>query len=154
MDAFGDDAREPRWVSPPGSLPGSRLRRVTEFIHEHLDRPITLAELGRLANMSPYHFARLFKRSTGMPPHRFVRCKRIERAASLLAGRELAIAQIAQVVGFGTASHFATVFRRTMGTTPRAYRASCLLLGRTGRDPGRTAAPESSAEPLREHLRD
>jgi AraC family transcriptional regulator len=74
--------------------------------------------------MSPYHFARLFQHSTGLPPHRFVVRARIDHAATLLPAPELSIARIAQVVGFRTPSHFSTVFRRTMGVTPRAYRAA------------------------------
>jgi AraC-like DNA-binding protein len=53
------------------ALPGCRLRRVTEYIQQNLDKDPRLAELAALAYMSPYHFARLFKCSTGAPPHRF-----------------------------------------------------------------------------------
>ncbi len=55
-----------------GTLPGCRLRRVIEHIQQNLDKDLTLAELAAVVYMSPYHFARLFKRTTGMPPHRFV----------------------------------------------------------------------------------
>jgi AraC family transcriptional regulator len=106
-----------------GTLPLSRLRRVTEHIQEHLDQNHTLAQLGAVVYMSPYHFARLFQRSTGVPPHQFVVRTRIDRAVTLLTGRELSIAQISRVVGFRTPSHFSTVFRRITGVTPRAYRA-------------------------------
>ncbi len=106
------------------TLPGSRLRRVTEYIRAHLDQPLTLAHLGAVVYMSPYHFARLFQHSTGLPPHRFVVRARIEHAATLLAAREPSIARISQLVGFRTASHFSTVFRQLMGVTPRAYRAA------------------------------
>src|SRR5262245_30356262 len=78
-----------------GALPGSRLRRITEYIEEHLDRDLPLAELGAVVCMSPYHFARLFRRSTGVPPHRFVVGKRIDRAIALLVAPEPPIAQIA-----------------------------------------------------------
>ena len=106
-----------------GTLPLSRLRRVTEHIREHLDQDLTLAQLGAVVFMSPYHFARLFQRSTGVPPHQFVVRTRIDRAVTLLAARELSIARISRAVGFRTASHFSTVFRRVTGVTPRAYRA-------------------------------
>lgn len=105
------------------TLPLSRLRRVTDYIHEHLDQHLTLARLGAVVFMSPYHFARLFQHSTGVPPHRFVVRARIDHAAALLAAPELSIAQISRVVGFRTPSHFATVFHRIMGVTPREYRA-------------------------------
>ena len=115
-----------------GTLPLSRLRRVTEHISEHLDQDLTLARLGGVVYMSPYHFARLFQRSTGVPPHQFVVRTRIDRAVTLLAARELSIARISRAVGFRTASHFSTVFRRVTGLTPRAYRASHLQATRHG----------------------
>jgi AraC-like DNA-binding protein len=113
-----------------GTLPLSRLRRVTEHIREHLDEALTLAQLGAVVYMSPYHFARLFQRSTGVPPHQFVVRTRIDRAVTLLAARELSIARISRAVGFRTASHFSTVFRRVTGVTPRAYRARHLQAAR------------------------
>ena len=111
------------------TLPGSRLRRVTEYIQAHLDQHLTLAHLGAVVFMSPYHFARLFQHSTGLPPHRFVVRARIDHAATLLATPALSIARISQTVGFRTPSHFSTVFRRLMGVTPRAYRAAYLPAG-------------------------
>ena len=117
------------------TLPGSRLRRVTEYIREHLDQHLTLAQLGAVVCMSPYHFARLFQHSTGLPPHRFVVRARIDHAASLLlAAPEPSIARISQTVGFRTPSHFATVFHRLMGVTPSEYRARHLCTERSNRD--------------------
>jgi AraC family transcriptional regulator len=108
------------------TLPVSRLRRVTEYIQAHLDQHLTLAHLGAVVFMSPYHFARLFQHSTGQPPHRFVVRARIYHAATMLATPDLSIARISQMVGFRTPSHFSTVFRRLMGVTPGAYRAAYL----------------------------
>ena len=105
---------------------------MTEHIREHLDQDLTLAQLGAVVYMSPYHFARLFQRSTGVPPHQFVVRTRIERAVTLLAAGELSIARISRAVGFRTASHFSTVFRRVTGVTPRAYRARHLPAARPG----------------------
>ena len=118
----------------PSALPLSRLRRVTDYIREHLDQPLPLAHLGAVAFMSPYHFARLFQRSTGLPPHRFVVRARIDHAAALLAAPELSIAQISRLVGFRTPSHFATVFHRMMGVTPSEYRARQRRAGQGGHD--------------------
>jgi AraC family transcriptional regulator len=95
---------------------------VTEFIEKNLDKDLPLAELAAVARMSPFHFARLFKRSTGVPPHRFVVRQRIARARVVLTTRELSIAQISRMVGFRTPSHFTTVFRRVLGMTPRTFR--------------------------------
>ena len=110
-------------------LPACRLRRVTQHIQENLQRELRLAELSALVHMSPYHFARLFKRSTGVPPHRFlVRC-RIDQAQALLAARTVPIAQISRMVGFLTPSHFTTTFRRITGMTPSAYRSGAGAAG-------------------------
>ena len=107
-----------------GTLPLARLRRVTDYIREHLDQDLTLAQLGAVVYMSRFHFARLFQRSTGLPPHRFVVGRRIGRAKELLETENVSIASVAQAVGFRTPSHFTTVFRRSMGVTPSAYRAA------------------------------
>ncbi len=133
-----DETRTSAWPSLAhreiGTLPFSRLRRVTEYIRAHLDQDLTLAQLGAVVYMSPYHFARLFQHSTGLPPHRFVVRARIDHAAALLAAPELSIAQISRVVGFRTPSHFSTVFRRIMGVTPREYRARHIPMGRSRRE--------------------
>jgi len=105
-----------------GDLPACRLRRVTQYIQDNLHRKLRLGELSAHVHMSPYHFARLFKRSTGTPPHRFVLRRRIDRATTLLTTGELSIGEVARLVGFQTTSHFTTVFRRITGATPSAYR--------------------------------
>jgi len=107
-----------------GGLPSCRLRRVTAYVQGNLDRELRLAELAAVVYMSPYHFARLFKGSTGVPPHRFVVRQRISRARACLATERLSIAQVSRMAGFRTPSHFTTVFRRVLGVTPGAYRAT------------------------------
>jgi len=74
--------------------------------------------------MSAFYFARLFKQSTGLPPHRFVVGRRIDHAEALLVTDGASIVAIAQIVGFRTPSHFTTVFRRSTGVTPSAYRSA------------------------------
>jgi AraC family transcriptional regulator len=116
-------------------LPGTALRRVLDHIEANLHRDPPLSELSARAYMSAFHFARLFKRSTGLPPHRFVVGRRIGRAKELLETRSVSIATVAQAVGFRTPSHFTTVFRRSMGVTPSAYRAAARGLRVPRRDP-------------------
>jgi AraC-like DNA-binding protein len=110
-------------------LPAYTLRRVTQYIQENLRRDLRLAELSALVHMSPYHFARLFKRSTGVPPHRFLVRRRIDEARALLAARTVPVAEVAQLVGFRTPSHFTTTFRRVIGLTPSAYRSEAGAVG-------------------------
>jgi AraC family transcriptional regulator len=106
-----------------GGLPGAALRRVLEHIETNLHRDPPLAELSALVHMSLFHFARLFKASTGLPPHRFVVQQRIEHAKQLLARADVSIAAVGRDVGFRTASHFTSAFHRVTGLTPTAYRA-------------------------------
>jgi AraC family transcriptional regulator len=112
-------------TTTPNGTPGLssyQVRRVTDYIEQNLDKDLRLAELAALARMSPYHFARLFKCSTGVPPHRFVIRQRIIRASAFLTMPDFSVAQISRMVGFRTPSHFTTVFRRVTGVTPRGYR--------------------------------
>jgi AraC family transcriptional regulator len=113
-------------VPTSGGLPGCRVRQVTEFIEKNLDKDLPLAELAAVVYMSPFHFARLFKRSTGVPPHRFVVRQRIARAGDLLVRQSPSIAQVSRQVGFRTPSHFTTVFRHAVSITPGAYRTAAL----------------------------
>src|SRR5439155_1799333 len=81
-------------------LPAYRLRRVTQYVQENLQRELRLADLSALVHMSPYHFARLFKRSTGLPPHRFLVRRRIDEAAGLLASGRVSVGEESWKVGF------------------------------------------------------
>jgi AraC-like DNA-binding protein len=108
-----------------GGLPGARLRRVSEYVDLNLHRNVPLAELSAVAHMSRYHFARLFRQSTGESPHRFVLRRRIDRAKLLLADGARSIEVVAAAVGFRSANHFTTTFRRMVGVTPSAYRRVC-----------------------------
>jgi AraC family transcriptional regulator len=105
-----------------GGLPGHRLRRVTEFIEENLENDLSLAEIARSADLSPYHFARSFKQTTGMTPIQFLMQRRIEHAKSMLTDSELPIAEIGLCAGFKNQSHFTTLFRKFTTMTPKAYR--------------------------------
>jgi AraC family transcriptional regulator len=118
------------------ALPGCRLRRVTEYIQQNLDKDLTLAELAAVVCMSRYHFARLFKGSTGVPPHRFVVRQRIASARSILARPDVSIAEISRLIGFRSPSHFTRVFRRALGVTPGAYRTAASHEARLGRGGG------------------
>jgi AraC family transcriptional regulator len=133
---LSDQQEDPATPVCLGTLPSSRLRRVTEYIQQNLAEDLTLAALAAVVYMSPYHFARLFKGSTGVPPHRFVIRQRIARARAILVTSELSIAQISRVVGFRTPSHFTTVFRHATGTTPKGYRTGYLRDDRPGREGG------------------
>ncbi|XGV94958.1 MAG: helix-turn-helix domain-containing protein [Leptolyngbya sp. BL-A-14] len=99
-------------------LPKHKLHQVTDYINDFLDRDLSLTELATLVQMSPFHFARLFKQSTGLTPHQFVIRCRVERAKELLLRGEQTIADIATEVGFANQSHLNRHFKHIVGITP------------------------------------
>ncbi len=101
-----------------------RVRRAVELMHAHMDRELPLEELASAAYLSPFHFARLFKKVTGASPHAFLAALRIERAQLLLATADSSVSEIAARVGYGSPSHFTKAFRQSTGLTPRAFRAA------------------------------
>jgi AraC family transcriptional regulator len=112
----------PQRVRRQGGLASHRLERVLAFIDSQLADALPVSALAARAAMSPFHFARRFKASLGVAPHAYVTARRMERAKSLLAGSELALAEVARSVGYHTQAHFTEVFHQQVGTTPGRYR--------------------------------
>jgi AraC family transcriptional regulator len=105
-----------------GGLSPAALRRVQVFVEANLARPIHLNDLAARAALSPYHFARAFRKSAGMTPRTFVEQRRIERVKRLLTESEHPLADVAVETGLGTQSRLTTTFKRHTGFTPAAYR--------------------------------
>ncbi|CAA9426770.1 MAG: hypothetical protein AVDCRST_MAG74-3391 [uncultured Pyrinomonadaceae bacterium] len=105
-------------------LSGYRLRRVKEYVYEHLEEEITLAELAAVAGLSQFYFARAFRRSTGLTPQQFVMKSRLDRAKKLLADSDLPLVEVGIRAGFKSQSHFTTHFRRLTTHTPKTFRES------------------------------
>jgi len=120
-------------VGPPvrGGLSQRHLRRVRDYIHEGLERALSLSELAGLTGLSQYHFARAFRQSLGVSPYRYILQRRIGRAGALLRATHLAIIEIAAQCGFSSQSSFTTAFHRIKGCTPAAYRRN--VSGQAGR---------------------
>ena len=93
---------------------------------EHLDEEISLQNLAEIAQLSRYHFARAFKHSFGLPPHRYHMSRRMERAKSLLEERARSVTEVGLMLGFAETSSFTTSFRRAVGVTPSDYRRALL----------------------------
>ncbi|MDY6902815.1 MAG: AraC family transcriptional regulator [Cyanobacteriota bacterium] len=104
-------------------LSDSKLLLVTDYINDNIATEIKLSDLANLAGISQYHFSRLFKKSLGISPNKYVIKQRIERAKSLLKNPELSVTDIALSCGFNSHSHFGQYFRRFTGFTPKQYRA-------------------------------
>jgi AraC-like DNA-binding protein len=105
-------------------LAPSQARLVSEFVDASLAQDLSIGDLANLTRMSASHFARNFRNTFGMPVHRYVLQRRIERAIRLLSLANQSIAQIALECGFANQSHFTESFRRIIGTTPHRYRRS------------------------------
>ncbi len=119
---FSRYADRPLPSKQPTGLSPAAQRRVFEYVDAHLETAVGLSNLADVACMSPYHFARCFKTSTGMTPHHYVVKQRVDRAKHLLRESELSVAQIAFACGFSSQSHLTTVFKRITGETPARYR--------------------------------
>jgi len=106
-----------------GSMPKYLLLRALDFIQENLGRNLSLAEISAEVDMSPYHFCRAFKRSTGLPRHQYVKRERVRRAQQFLAEHRLSLVEIAHELGFSDQSHFTRTFHTVVGVTPSRYAA-------------------------------
>jgi AraC family transcriptional regulator len=99
------------------------MRRVADLIDAHLHEPLTIGALARAAALSPFHFARSFRLTTGLTPHNYLRQARLQRAAALARSSALSTTEIAHRVGYKNVAHFRQAFMRAFGTTPAALRA-------------------------------
>jgi AraC family transcriptional regulator len=112
----------PRLSSYADGLSAAKLTLITEYINSHLDQDLKLAELSIIAQISPYHFLRLFKKSLGITPHQYILQQRIDRAKYLLKSSSLDISEIALRVGFCDSSHLTRCFKSSLGKTPSQWR--------------------------------
>lgn len=111
-------------AKPTRALPGWRLRNVLDYIEAHLDADLTLAELATVAGFSLSHFKSLFKETVGLPVHRYVLERRVERARVLLVQGGKSMIEIALETGFTHQSHMARSMRRVLGASPSQIAAS------------------------------
>lgn len=114
-------AQKPIAVASGGLAPW-QLRRTTEHLHDRLAEPVSLAELAAIARLSVFHFARAFKASTGLPPHRYQTRLRMDRAQEMLRDRTTPITEIALTLGYESSQSFARAFRAHVGRSPTDWR--------------------------------
>ncbi|WP_300725761.1 helix-turn-helix domain-containing protein [Pseudomonas sp.] len=107
-----------------GGLAAHQQRLLIETIEHQLAEPLSIGQLAAQCALSPYHFARMFRESFGVPPHQYLLARRLERARAWLRNSSMSLSDIALACGFTSASHFANRFRQATGATPGAYRAA------------------------------
>ncbi|MCV9920387.1 AraC family transcriptional regulator [Pseudomonas sp. BT-42-2] len=110
----------------PGNEPLA-VARARELLESQLADPPSLESLAAAVNLSPFHFARVFRQATGLPPHAWLKQRRLGRARELLK-KGMAAAEVAFVLGFADQSHLSRQFKQAYGVTPGAYRTACLSL--------------------------
>jgi AraC family transcriptional regulator len=121
--ATGDQAMSP---APQGSITGSRMRLLDEFIDAGLDGPLGIPEMAGLLGLSEGYFMRAFKNATGRSPHSYLIDRRLAKARALIRDSTASLAEIAHTCGFNSQAHMATTFRQRLGLSPvqlRGYSA-------------------------------
>jgi AraC family transcriptional regulator len=105
-----------------GGISKVRLERMLEYIaaNNHLD--LRLDDLAEVAEMSRFHFARLFHLGMGITPHRYLTDQRLQEAKALLRLETRTVAEVATEIGFANAGHFSRAFRRHIGVSPTEWK--------------------------------
>lgn len=107
-----------------GGLPIRQLRKVEDYVSERLAEDISVEALAEVVELSPFHFSRVFKQSTGMTPLQFVTGERITHAQQFIRETSRSLIQIGLEAGYTSPSYFAKVFRRLTGVTPTEFRST------------------------------
>lgn len=131
-------------IAHTGHLSGRRMQRAAEYIRLHLSENIRLDDMAAAAGLSAFHFARMFKKTTGITPHRYLMKMRLEKAKVLLRQCERSLTEIAAECGFWDQSHMSRVFRRFTGVSPVAYRDGS---GSRGEQSVVNSLPPAGAQP-------
>ncbi|MEP0924187.1 AraC family transcriptional regulator [Leptolyngbya sp. ST-U4] len=124
-----------RFKRPPEFLEPQLLKNVLDYIRANVSQSLNLSDIATIIGLSPYHFARAFKATTGIPPYQYVLQCRVELAQQLLQDKRQSLAEVAIEAGFGNQSHMTTVFRHVLQTTPKQYReekglpGNCISIG-------------------------
>jgi AraC family transcriptional regulator len=107
--------------TPQGGFTKLQLQRATDYMEAHLGDSLSLDDMAAATGLSTGHFARRFKVSTGMPPHRYLMRLRFERAKRMLLGGD-SLVEIALACGFAHQEHLTRIFRQQVGVPPAAFR--------------------------------
>lgn len=110
-------------LEPAGLDVGDLTARLAvRFIHDNLNRPLSVSEIANQVHASPRHLSRLFERFTGTSPASYITQSRLDRACGLLAHSAMPIKDVADAVGYPDVHHFTRVFAQRLGCPPGEYR--------------------------------
>lgn len=132
----------PEWVDDRGVFDAVTMADIGAAIDGTLSGRSRLEDLAALTGLSPGHFARKFRRSTGLSVERFINHRRVAAAFRHLAGDDIPLSQLAVRLGFASHSHFTRVFSAWTGMTPAAYRHGL----RRGQSAGQRVFPRLAAQ--------
>ncbi|MDS7595442.1 AraC family transcriptional regulator [Agrobacterium tumefaciens] len=113
-----------RPIAPPGVLADWQLRRATELLASSVEDSVTIQQLAETCELPVERFLRAFKKTTGLPPHRWLREYKVKKATSLLRESPLSISEIAYACGFSDQAHMTRLFVAMTGATPGSVRQS------------------------------
>jgi len=99
------------------------VERVIRMMHDRLDEPLTLSEMSRIAYISPYHFNRIFRQITGIPPNQFFYALRLETAKRLLLTTNTSVTDVCFDVGYNSLGTFIRRFTGLVGLSPSRFRS-------------------------------
>jgi AraC-like DNA-binding protein len=142
---------------PPGVSLDKRVEKILEMMRDDVRGELSLAEFAQSVNLSVWRLCHIFKSDVGMPPIKYLRLLRMERARGLLESSFLSVKEIAFQVGLNDESHFVRDFKTTYGYSPTIYRAQFQRNG-NGNENGNGSeveqAPATTKPPgkLRRHL--
>jgi AraC family transcriptional regulator len=97
------------------------IKRAIEYIRENYYNSFSIDNLSHIANLSTYHFIRVFKTETGKTPYEFLLDIKVEKAIELIKAKKYTLTEIAMMCGFTSSSHFSSVFRKITGTSPTEF---------------------------------
>lgn len=108
-------------VSPHSDM----ITKVIDYIDKHINQHFTLKELADFANLSPYHFSRVFKKETGYSPLEYVSITKINYAKLVLRTSDIRIVELAESLGYSSPASFINAFKSQCGISPNKYRNEC-----------------------------
>ncbi|MHC4882405.1 MAG: AraC family transcriptional regulator [Planctomycetota bacterium] len=120
FSAFFSDDSHPKVFNTLHGL--KRFEKVLTYVQDHIDHPMTIPQLAKIANLNPTYFSNLFSKLIGTPPLQYINKRRIEKAQELLLGTDETLYEIAHQIGLNDEYYFSRLFKKQVGISPDHYR--------------------------------